>query len=914
MRWPSWLQGRRRRDAELGEEIRAHLEMGMRDRVGRGESAEQAAYGARREFGNVGLVKEITRATWGWGSLEILGQDLRYAGRMLRRSPGFTAVAVLSLGIGIGANTALFSLTDAVLLRMLPVKNPSELVLFKWASGQNSLARSIDGETGFDEATGRVTSTSFSYLTFQRFHDQSATLADVFAFAPIEQLNVVVDGAAEIASGQVVTGGYYGALGVRAIRGRTITPDDDEANASPVAVITQRYWERRFGADPAVVGKSVRVDGLPVTIVGITAREFGGTLQVGDSPDLTLPMSMDPALGSHGRSNLTDGGFWWVRMMGRLKPGATREKARAELERVFQQAAIDGRTASAPKDEPPGTKPRDLPRLSVVSGGQGLTELRADYARPLGILTIVVGLVLLIACANVANLLLARAANRQREMTVRLAVGAGRWRIVRQLLTESLLLAFLGGTLGVALAYWGKHLLMLLRPWGGAELVLDLTLDLRVLAVAAAISMLTGIVFGLAPALRAGRVDLAPSLRDSLRSLSGLPRSILAHGLVVTQVALSVVLLIEAGLFVRTLRNLHGVELGFNAENLLVFRVDPRLNGYTGADIDRLYTRILERVAAVPGVRGVTLSRHPQLANSSRRDRVYVRGHPLAPGKRTITPINLVGPHFFQTFQLPVVLGRAISARDDEHAPRVAVVNETLARTYFAGESPIGKRLGFGNPDSSAQFEIVGVAKDAKYYNLRSPAEPIVYLPYFQDPAGQASFTVRTNGDAAAATPAIRLALRDVDPNIPIFDVRTQRETADETLTQERLFAELSSLFGVVAVVLACVGVYGVMSYSTARRTNEIGLRIALGARTRDIIRLVMQHTMLLVVLGAATGLALAVAASHVVESMLFGLTTTDPATIAAAVLLIVGVAALAGYLPARRARRVSPMVALRSD
>jgi predicted permease len=849
--------------------------------------------------------------------METILQDLRYGARMLLRSKGFTAVAVLSLALGIGANTALFSLIDGVLLKMLPVKRPHDLVLFNWLSGPRGLSYGIDGITSRDPATGIATSTSFSYLTFERFRDQHDALSDVFAFAPIEQLNVNVDGQAEIAGGQLVTGGYYAGLGVEAILGRSITDLDDQANASPVAVITHRYWQRRFGLDPAAVGKTVNVNNVPFTIIGVTPPEFFGALQVGQSPDVTIPMAMEPQVRQGSRS-LRQPWFWWVRIMGRLKPEVTAEQARASLEVSFQQSALEGWNAVQARLQAQGQAasqtPRDTPQLRVAPGGQGLTEARRAYSQPLMILMAVVGLVLLISCVNVANLLLARAASRQKEIAVRLAVGASRWRLVRQFLTESVLLASLGGALGLLLAFWGKDLLLALRPWGGEALVLDLKLDLRVLGFTTAVCLITGIMFGLAPALKATRVDLTPALKDTSRSLTGGSHSLLTRSLIIAQVAMSLLLLIGAGLFAGTLRNLQVVDLGFNRENLLLFRVDPMLSGYNRAQITNLYQQIIERIEAVPGVRSATLSRHPLLSGSARNGPVFVQGQPPRPDEENIVYTNPVEASFFETMEMPILFGRSLSPRDDERAPKVAVINQTMARRYFGDENPVGRRFGFGSPETSGQIEVVGVARDAKYTDLRQETPPTFYTPYRQEPPGQVNFAVRTSGDAKAMIASIRQAVREVEQNLPLFDIKTQSEQADESLAGERLFATLSSFFGLLALLLASIGLYGVMSYNVARRTNEIGIRMALGANRIDVIRLVLRETLLLVFTGSIIGMGAAFATTRLIESMLYGLTPNDPVIISLAVLLLLAVAALAGYLPARRASQVDPMVALRYE
>jgi predicted permease len=929
------------RELEMVDEMAQHLEAVYEDALADGATEQEAYRRAAAHIKDWRLLEcELIRSkrpithTWinkrlaaeariesrrGTGGIGMgsLGQDLRYGARMLLKSKAFTAIAVLSLALGIGANTALFSLVDAVLLKMLPVKKPTELVLFNWLSGPRGLSRGINGRIDTDAATGMRTSTSFSYLAFERFRDHNESLSDVFAFARLYELNVSLDGQPEIARGQLVSGGYYAGLGVRAVKGRTITLEDDNAGATPVAVITYRYWQQRFGQDPEVVGKTVNVNNATFTIIGVSPPDFFGALQVGESPDLSIPFAMQPQL-SPGEPDITKPWVWWVQIMGRLNAGVTTQQAAASFESLFQRSAEEGWTAALARFPPPGQArnpaPRDVPKLRAGSGSQGLPESRRAYSEPLTILLAIVGLVLLIACANVANLLLARGATRQKEIAVRLAIGASRWRLVRQLLTESVLLALLGGAAGVLFAYWGKDLLLNLRPWGAGELALDLRLDLRVLGFTIAVSLVTGLLFGLAPALRATRVDLTPALKDNARSVPGGSHSYLTKSLIVAQVAMSLVLLVGAGLFVRTLRNLQNVDVGFNRENLLLFNVEPGLNGYTNAQIAQLYQRLTERLEATPGVSSATVSLIPLLAGSGRTSTISVQGHTSQPGDEDDAKVNTVGESFFKTTGMPLLLGRSLSFRDDERAPKVSVINQLMARKYFGDENPLGRRFGFGGPENSGQIEIVGVVRDAKYTDMRSETEPTVYLPYPQSLPRWATFIVRTSGEPSAMIASIRDAVREVDSNLPIFDVKTQTQQADESLMQERMFATLSSFFGVLALLLACVGLYGVMSYGVARRTNEIGIRMALGATGTRVTRMVMRETMLVVGIGVAIGLGAAVATTRLVAAMLFGLAPTDPLTVSFAVLLMIGVAALAGYIPARRAARVDPMIALRYE
>lgn len=883
-------------EQDLDDELASHLAFRIEENLRRGMTPDDARREALVNAGGMTAAKEAYRDQRGLPFLQHLRQDLRYAGRMMRRDPAFTIVAITSLALGIGANTAVFSLTDAALLKKLPVANPNDLVVLEWVSGPKSLARSIDGSWHSERGTGDVIGTSFSVPAFERMRQSASTATSLFAFAPLEQLNVVTGGSADIAGGQLVTGDYYSGLGVRALRGRLIAPSDDRRDAPPVAVITDRYWERRFSRDPSAIGAAVDIDGISVTIVGVTPPDFTGSLDIGDTPDVTLPMSLEPLL-RRGSDDLADAGFWWVRVMGRRQHDVAPARVRAELEPPFQRAALDG--ASSQTD-----KPTSLPKLRVVDGSRGVADARDTYERPILLLTFVVALVLLIACANAANLLLTRATARRREITVRLALGASRMRIVRQLLVESAVLVAFAEALGLVVAYWGKALLLTFVP-GGVDIPLHL--DLRVFAAATAIAVVTTVLFALAPALYATRVDVAEGLKTSSRSLRG-TRASFSRALVVGQVALSVVLIVDAGMFVRSLHNLRDVDTGFNPDGLLTFRVDPRLSGYDGARIAPVYRALLVRLGAIPGVNGVTFARHPQLSGSHRTDRVGLVGQPDA--NLHNVPIDLVGPDFFATMELPMVLGRAFTARDDDHNHRVAIVNQSFARRFLQLLHPIGARL----RDGTGELEIVGVVHDAKYYSIRKPIEPVLYVPYFQEDVGQASFALRTASDPLAFVAVVRRAVHDVDPTLSIFDVGTQRQAAEGTVSEVRLFANISALFGALAVVLACIGVYGVMSYATARRTGEFGIRIALGADGSSIVWLVMQRTVTLVTLGCVIGIVAAAAGTRLFKAMLYGLSPIDLPSFALAITLIAAVALGAAYVPAWRARRVSPLIALRTE
>lgn len=821
-------------------------------------------------------------------------QDIRFGMRMLLRSPIFTAVAVLSLALGIGANTAIFSLINAVVLERLPVKNPEQLVLLHWVSGDKFPANSLSGS--MDMRNGQSSSTSFSYPTFEQFRERNDVFTDVFAFTELERLNVSIDGEAELASGQIVSGDYYAGLGVQAILGRTITADDNKASGSePVAVISYAYWQRRFGRDETVLGKSITLNGTPFTIIGVTPPGFNGTLQVGSSPEITAPLAMQPQI-MREKSKLNEMNDWWIQIMGRLQPGITQAQARSSLDATFQQTIAAARKTF---DEA-----RDDARLEVVSGSGGLNEERGELSQMLWIMMGVVGLVLAIACANLANLLLARAATRQREIGVRLALGASRLRLIRQLLTESLLLSAMGGGLGLLVVYWSKGLLITLLPTR-STLTLNLNPDFRTLAFTAGVAILTGVLFGLAPALRATRVDVMTTIKDNVGTASR-AKSRLSKLLLVAQVALSLLLLISAGLFVRTLRNLERVDLGFNHENVLLFRVDPTLNGYKETRLANLYKQMLERIEAIPGVSSASLSTHPLISNSAN-----IRSL----DEKTYVYTQEVRSNFLETMEIPLLQGRNLRPQDDENAPKVAVINQTLARLLFPDEDAVGKHFHLGRRITT-DYEIVGIARDAKHSTVRDEIPPTMYAPYVQSLKGlrQMSFEVRTIANPTSMAAAIRHAVQEVDSNIPLFNLKTQSEQVNESLAQERLFARLSSFFGVLALLLASIGLYGLMSYSVARRTHEIGIRMALGAQPGNVRWLVMREMLLMVLIGVAIGLPAAIAATRVVSSMLFGLTATDPWTIAFATLFLVGVSALAGYLPARKASRVDPLVALRYE
>ena len=840
-------------------------------------------------------------------------RDIRHAVRMLLHAKGWTAVVLVSLALGIGANTAIFSAVNGLLLTQLPVREPEALVRLRYV-GRNDMVTS-SSDYGFTSRPGGVNvRATFSYAMYQQFLADNKTMSDVFAHAPYARVNVVVDGQADLASASISTGNFYQVLGVRARLGRTIEPADDAASAPPVAVISSKYWHTRFMTDPAVVGKTIRANNVLVTIVGVIAPEFTGVQQpVGELTDIGFPLALEPQLNTFPPSRLSQPTYWWLQVMGRLKPGVTPAQVQGNLEGVFQataRAGLDSYLKGLPDAERGNARNRgrtEVPRLRAEPGGRGVYDVDDNELRAATLLSVVVGLVLLIVCANVANLLLSRATGRQKELSVRLSLGATRGRLIRQLLTESLLLAGLGGALGLLVAYWAKGLLP--TAVGRAALM-----DWRVLAFVLAVTTVTGVLFGIAPALRATGGDVNAALKATSRGVAG-SRSVLGKSLLVAQVAISLVLLVGAGLFLRTLHNLRHVDIGFNPQNLLLFRVQPQLNRYDEKKTVALYKELMDRIGAVPGVRAVALTNPPLLSGSVNSTSLYVQGRVYANPRDSGEGVHrlVLSPNFFEVMEIPMVRGRTFTAQDSETAPKVVIINETAARKYFSDADPLGRRFGH-SVETSGELEIVGVLRDVKYNSVRDAAPPTMYVPYLQTRAASAALAVRTAMDPAAVTGAVRDAVRQVDPNLPMVDISTQLEQIERRFQQEKMFAQAYTLFGLLALVLAAVGLFGVMSYSVARRTSEIGIRMALGAQRGDVLGLVMRESMVLVGVGVLLGVAIALGTGRFVSTLLFGLPPSDPVSVAAAIAVMVSVAALAGFLPARRAARVDPMVALRYD
>ncbi|MGH9346280.1 MAG: ABC transporter permease [Vicinamibacterales bacterium] len=831
--------------------------------------------------------------------------DLKHACRMLLQSKGWTLVVLLSLALGIGATTALFTAVNGMLLQSVPVPDAASLVRIA-AAGDNNMRRS-SSDYGFSiPHEGQNVRASFSYAVYQQMREANRTLTNLVAFAPVEAFNVIVNGTAEIASSYEVTGNYFPVLRVPLALGRAMTPEDDRAGADPVAVISHAFWRRRFGSDPGVIGQSVRINNTPVTIVGVTGPSYTGIHRLGGpAPDVTVPLALDRILNPTQAARLTQPTNWWLLVAGRLKPGATYAQVAANLEGPMRQAARAGMDSfmAGLKDEERALSRNQregtaMPRLVARSAAHGIYDANNDSRRAAAIVSVVVTILLLIVCANVANLLLSRGTARAREIAVRLSMGASRWRLIRQLLTESLLLSGIGGALGIVIAYWGKTLL----PFGQ-----NASIDARVLAFVTGVSVLAGLLFGMAPAFRATRVELASAMKESGRSVTH-SRAWLGKSLLVVQVAMSVVLLIGAGLFLRTLHNLRSVDVGFNAQNLLLFRVNPQGNRYEPARIAQVYERAQSELSALPGVRSVAFTRLPLLSGGRSITGMYIQGQTTEHGIHVMS----VSPRFFDTLEIPVLVGRGFTDDDLAQPTAVAIINETAARQFFGGENPIGRRFG-SDLETSGRTEIVGVIRDTKYDSVREPAPPTLYQVLPRD-ARTVNVVVRTAGDPSVMIEPVRAAMQKVDPELPLTAMTTQTDNIEGRMAQERLFALAYSLFGGLALLLACVGLFGLMSYSVSRRTNEIGIRMAVGAQRADVIGMVLRESMTMVGIGVAIGLAGSLAAGRLIASVLFGLSPADTATIAAAILLMGAVSLAAGYLPARRASRVDPMTALRYE
>jgi len=867
--------------------------------------------------------------------MQSLIQDFRYGARMLIKHKGFTLVAVLSLALGIGANTAIFSVVDAVLLKTLPVAEPERLVLFEWQAGRAFRLSGMSGSSNVPAPEGTRALSLFRYDVFQRMDQTRAQssdspLSDLFAFAPLREVTAVVGDQAEVVDGQAVSGDYYSGLRVQPILGRAITAEDDKPGATAVVVLSHQFWQERFAANPAVIGQQLKLNKTSFTILGVTPATFTGTSQVDYHPAVTIALSIEPLLRGEASTLGTANkpGVWWLNVMGRLKPNASYESARESLNGAFQAASLEAMPPPRKQNQTAQIDPKDYPRLIAESGRRGMLDHRRTYSGAIYGLFIVVALVLLIACANVANLLLSRAAVRRAEINVRLAVGAGRWRLVRQLLTESMMLAILGGVVGVIFAVWAKNALASLtsKETGLVPNGVELSLNWRVLSFTLLVSLLTGVLFGLAPALRATSLDLATSLKQSRRTTGVVSR--LSKGLIVLQVALSLLLLIGATLFIRTLYNLQHINLGFNEDNLLLFRLQPQQAGYEDERLTKFYQQLFARLDHLPGVSSATFASVPLIADDNLLHDILLPGETEATAQSHETNRQVARENYFETMEIPLLRGRGFTSQDDQHAPRVGVVSEVFARKFFPNQEVLGKHVTI--IDGKRDLEIVGVVADTKYMTQREEIKPLLYTPWQQEgeQIGTMHFALRTTGEPTALAATVRQVVRELDQNLPVTEISSQTARSQVTLGQERLTARLLSFFGVLALLLAAIGLSGVLAHSVAQRTNEIGIRMALGAQSSNVLRLVIRQGMKLVLLGVALGTLSGYVLTRLLASqqlaslswlrqtaeLLYGVKETDPATLLIVASLLVSIALIACWLPARRASRVDPIVALREE
>jgi predicted permease len=917
-------------DEDFDQELRAHLEMLTQENIQRGMTREKAVRAARVRLGGVTQLKETNREMWGLPILDAFFQDVRYAFRMLRKSPGFAVVTILTLALGIGANTAIFSVVQAVYLRTLPVEHPDEVVVLDW--DHSAWPRGIV-KSGYGN--------SLSYPAFQELRAKNSTLSSVFGFAPLgygaANTNVVVNGDAALADGAIVTGDFFSGLGIRPIVGRAIGEQDDGESKPRVIVLGYDYWTNRFGSDSRVIGTNISINNISCTIVGIAPPSFHGIIP-GRDFDVYVSLSDGNGLKPYGgelRRNLLHDEVWfWIMVMGRLKPGVSAEAAKADLSAVFRNLM----TATVLN----GYALKITPSITVSPAGKGMDRVRAAFADPIALLECMVALILLMSCANLASLLMARALGRSSEMGIRMAIGASRARLVRQLLIENLTLACLGATLGLAFARWGARTLVLLLLPGANLLALDVHLDWRVLIFAGALAMVTAVLFGLGPSISATRRDVIASLKEPSRSGgAGQVVTKMKSVLICAQIAISLVLLAGAGLFLRTVNRLENENLGFNRQQVLLFAIDATQNGYDHHKLTEFYNELQARLEAIPGVNSASLSGYSLIsgwlndvgvtADDQHRDGSSVSAHANPHGMHFGTTMagdepsstsetayfNYVGTDFFVTMGIPFVLGRDFNERDINAPAQTAVVNQTFAQRYWPNQNPIGRRFSFDYVYSAAySFEVIGVVQNAKFANVREAIRSTAYIPFTQENTHLTTmhFEVRTPVDASIYVPLVRDAVHKMDPRIPIFDVKSETQQIDESLLQEHMFARLSTCFGLLALLVASVGLYGLLAYTVGQRMHEFGIRTALGASRGNILGLVLKGGLWLSGAGVMVGLGGALAFSRLLRKFLYGVQPDDPWSFVASALILIVVALFACWIPARRATRVDPMIALRYE
>jgi predicted permease len=906
---------RRTLDRDLEEEVAFHLAM-REEKIRRdGIAPEEARYAAHRQFGNTTSFKEGSREMWTLVSLEGLLQDIRFGTRKLRKSPGFTIVAVLTLALGIGANTAIFSLIHSVMLKSLPVANPSEL----YRLGEGTSCCVLDGLQGNFGI--------FSYSLYQQLQKNTPEFTQLAAFGGgLNFLGVRRAGAAVQAEpyvGEFVSGNYFSTFGLGAYAGRLLSAADDQPNTPPVAVMSYRAWREHYSLDPSVIGANFLVNGLPATVVGVAPPEFFGETLRRDPPDFWVPLADEPLLRPDG-SLLTHPELYWLYIIGRIRPEAksTQVQAHVTLE-VQQWLTNEGQIPSNFRGE------IAKQHVTLSPAGGGVARLRHNYADGLRLLAAASGLVLLIACANVANLLLAQGTAQRSQTVMRVALGAPRSRLIRQALTEGLMLGLLGGAAGLAVAYAGTQIILSLAFRGARYVPIDTAPSLPVLAFAALLSVLTTVIFAAAPAWIGSKADAGEALRGSQRSIregSSIPQK----SLIVLQAALSLVLLAGAGLLTGSLRNLEHQQFGFETEGRLIVKIDPGLAGYTVDRLDALYRTLKERLHQIPGIQSVSLSLYSPMSDMNWSSGISIEGRPPRPNPEDFDGASWlrVSADHFETVGTPLIRGRFLDERDTPGSRHVAVINEAFANKFFPKQDPLGKHFGLGDAPHAADYEIVGIVGDAKYEDARDAAWPTFFRPLlqmekFKDPGDQSTeirsnwihdIELRVAGRPQNLQPLIRETLASIDPNMPVVDMITFDEQVSRNFNQDRLMARLAGIFGLLALALACIGLYGVLAYNVARRTQEIGIRMALGAARSGILRMVLREALLLAAVGIAIGIPCALAANHLLISMLFGLKPTDPLILSVVTAILLSVAMAAACLPAHKASAVDPMVALRHE
>jgi len=908
--------GRGRLELEMEAELAAHLEYLTADLVRAGYAPDEARRRARIALGGVTVTKEGMRASLGLRWWDELRADVRYGARMLRKSPGFTAIAATSLALAIGANTTIFSVAKQLLYERLAVPHAAELRLLSWTGTEKHVAVHHVWGDWDPMPGGRVASTAFSYPAYQELRARNHVFEDLFAFKRMGMIATMGEDVQRVGT-EMVSGNYFAALDVQPQLGRTIQPADDAVpGQGAVAVISDVLWSRVYNRSPAVLGQTVKLNNAVFTIVGVSAKGFTGAKDVQLAVDFFVPLSMQPLVYPRSSTGtlLVDSRDWWVNVMGRVKRGVADGAAQAEL---------DSELTAIVRGTMPVRANEDVPRMDLRDGSRGLFEQQKEFAKPMAVLSVLVGLVLLLACANVANLMLARGTQRTREMGVRLALGAGRGRILRQMLVESLMLAALGGLGGLIAGYVGRSAIpkMLETPWESTGLQIDF--DWAVFGFTAGITMATGLLFGLAPALAAARAEVTHGLKETTQTTTRRRKGLSGKALVGFQIALSTLLVIGAGLFLRTLAGLSSVDLGFQPDHLLLAEVDPPAGRYpAGRDI-ALHQRLEQAFASVPGVISVAPAQDAYIAEDRSATDFLPAGESYNAGQSQEEDFNVVGNQFFKTLKIPILAGRAFGEQDTAGSPMVAIINQSLARSRFGGQDPVGKRFvmdlhdadGAGGVQAQVSIEIVGVCGDTRYMNLRDEPPPQFFLPYVQQASvGGMIYEIRTSGKPENVLTALRGVVRKADPDLGLVKVRTQTEQIESALQQERLFVSLTSGFGLLALALACVGIYGIMAYSVANRRSEIGIRMALGAQPGQVRGMILRESTWLAGVGIVVGVVAALGLTRLVKTMLYGIQPWDPATLIGGVLILLVVALGAGWIPARRAAGVQPMEALRHE